>query len=304
MRPSLFRSAALASFAALALAACGDDSSGPNDQITPDDAQNIGETSAALADEAVTGLNATFLNVSNGYPGALGSVGRLVPPGIRLGTPNFSMGRTIPDGCPDISSLTDSDGDGIPDDAVLTFTAADCTTTYEDGAREVVTGVIRLQDPGTTPGYDLTYDTWRVRYYEPEETSPALSIVVDGHWLLQGTTTSRTLSQQTDISVSANGQSVTLTSDVEAGFTATEPGSLAWNQPLPDGSMQFAGEWTIESPQGDFALDVETLAPLHYDPACFGITGGELLAVGSNGGSVDVTWAGCGVYTAAFVEGN
>jgi hypothetical protein len=304
MRSSLFRSAALATFAALALAACGDDSNAPTDEITADDAQNIGETSAALADEAITGLNAAFLDVTGGYPGVLVTAGRLVPPSIRLSAPMLSLGRSIPDGCPDISSLTDSDGDGIPDDAVLTFTAADCTTTYEDGAREVVTGVIRIQDPGTTAGYDLTYDDWRVRYYDPGETSPVLNILINGHWVLLGTTTSRTLSQQTDINVAANGQSVTLTSDFDAGFTATEPGTLAWNQPLPDGSIQFNGDWTIESPQGDFALGVETLAPLHFDPLCFGITGGELMAVGSNGGSVDVTWAGCGVYTAEFVEGN
>jgi hypothetical protein len=28
------------------------------------------------------------------------------------------------------------------------------------------------------------------------------------------------------------------------------------------------------------------------------------MAVGSNGGSVDVTWTSCGIYTASFVEGN
>jgi len=303
MRSSLFRAAALATFAALALAACGDDSNAPNDPITADDAQNIGETSAALADLAVAGLQSASLDVSNGPPGSLFSAARIIPPGIRLGSPMLALGRSIPEGCPDITGLSDSDGDGIPDNAVFTFTAAECTTIYEDGAREVVTGIIRLSDPGTTPGYDLVYDDWRVRYYDPGETSPALNVLVNGDWLLLGTTTSRTLSQQTDINLAANGQSVTLTSDFDAGFTATEPGTLAWNQPLPDGSIQFNGDWTIESPQGDFALGVETLAPLHFDPLCFGITGGELMAVGSNGGSVDVTWAGCGVYTASFVEG-
>lgn len=303
MRPSLFRSAALAAFAVLALAACGDDSTSPNDPITVDDAQNIGETSAALADLAVTGLESASLDVSGGFPGTLFAIARVTPPDVRLGAPMLSMGRTIPVGCPDISALTDSDGDGIPDDAVLTFTAADCTTTYEDGAREVVTGIIRLQDPGTTPGYDLTYDGWRVRYYDTGETSPSAEVLINGHWVLLGTTTSRTLAQQTDIRLVFDGQTLNLTSDLDAGFTATEPGTLAWNQPLPDGSIQFDGRWTVESPQGDFALDVETLAPLHFGPACPGITGGELLAVGSDGGSVDVSWTSCGVYTASFVEG-
>ncbi|HET9294259.1 MAG TPA: hypothetical protein VFO06_08205 [Gemmatimonadales bacterium] len=304
MRPPLYRFAALAAFAALALAACGDDSNSPNDPITADDAQNIGETSAALADLAVAGLQSASLDVSNGPPGSLFAAARITPPGIRLGASMLALGRSVPDGCPDITGLTDSDGDGIPDHAVFTFTAADCTTIYLDGAKEVVTGVIRLSDPGATPGYDLVYDDWRVRYYDPGETSPALNVLVNGHWLLQGTTTSRTLSQQTDINLAANGQSATLTSDFDAGFTATVPGTLAWNQPLPDGSIQFNGDWTIDSPSGDFALGVETLAPLHFDPACLGITGGELMAVGSNGGSVDVTWSGCGVYTAEFVEGN
>jgi hypothetical protein len=211
----------------------------------------------------------------------------------------FSPPGVIPD-CPAASDQTDTDGDGVPDNATWTFSAANCTETDIEGNSNVVIGTVVISDPGLTAGYDLHLNDLTGSYYQNGETAPLLQLAMDGDWALRGTSESLLLDQAYDFALTVQDERVTLANDLAVAFDATG-GPIAWGASLPDGTLTIAGDWLVASSRERYHLTLATLEPLVYDDACGGFVGGVLQATG-DGGEVQTTWTACGVHTSTFIE--
>jgi hypothetical protein len=288
--PRLLAGALLAAVAALA--ACSDSSGPSNDPVTAQNAQSIGAAAASTADLALAAIQPAVPNFAGGFPLFFAN-GRSIAGGL-----TFSPPSAIPD-CPAASDQTDTDGDGVPDNATWTFSTANCTETDIEGNSRVVTGTVVISDPGLTAGYDLHLNDLTGAYYQNGETLPLLRLTMDGDWALRGTSESLLLDQAYDFALTVQDETVRLVNDLGVTFAATG-GAIAWGAPLPDGTLTIAGDWDVASSRQNFALSLATIDPLVYDDACGGIVGGEMEASGT-GGTVHVTWTGCGLHTSTFV---
>lgn len=292
------RSTRLLSLVALAasagLGACSDDTGPQNSPITARETQAIGAAAAQTADLAVTALTPSIPDFGGGVL-TLFANGRSAPAGLQLSPPD-----SLPN-CPAASDLTDTDGDGVPDDAVWTFNAADCTQVDEDGNRGVVTGSVGLTDPGLTAGYDLDITGLTAQYYTAGAVTPLAQLNLDGTWALRGTSDALSLQQDYAWGLMLDGHTASLTNQLAVAFAVAEGGAIAWGVPLPDGTIEITGDWRVTTEEGSHHLTLTTTAPLVYDAACGGIVGGTLVAVG-DGGEVTVTWTACRVHTAGFSE--
>lgn len=280
----------------LGLAACDSSPTAPaTNPLSAQNAQTIGAAAASTADLALLAVNPMVPTFGDGFP-LLFAAGRPLAPGLALSPPAGAP----PEGCPAASSLTDTDGDGVPDNATWTYTSELCSEVDEDGNRSVVTGSIGLSDPGLTAGYDLVFDDLTAAYFEAGATTPIAHLRLNGQWGLRGTSEALTLDQEYTFALTLDGQTAALANTLEVAFDATAD-NIAWGVPLPDGALSIDGTWLVSAGERAYNLTLHTLTPLDYDDACGGLVGGVLQAVG-NGGSVTITWTACGVYTAAFVE--
>lgn len=279
--------------ATAALGACSDDTGPQDTPITAQDAATIGAAAASTADLALVAIAPGVPDFSTGFLPFL-AVGRRVP-GLHLAPPD-----SLPN-CPAAADATDTDGDGVPDDATWTFNAADCTRTDLEGNSSVVTGAVGISDPGLTPGYDLSIQALSARFYQSGDPDPALQLDLDGTWGLRGTSDALSLDQNYQFALTVLGESATLTNDLQVEFAAAEGTAIAWGVPLPDGLLTINGNWEVAADGEAHHLALTTMEPLVYDDACGGITGGVLLAAGT-GGQVVITWTGCQVHTAEFFE--
>jgi hypothetical protein len=285
--------------ASFGLGACSD-SSGPTD--TPLSARNadaVGAAAVSTADLALAVLNPSLPAFGGGFP-LFFATGRSLAGGLA-----FSP-RPGPDGptsCPVVSDTTDTDHDGVPDNAVFSFTTANCTQTDIEGNRSVVTGTVAVADPGLTAGYDLHLDDLTAAYYQNGAVSPFAQLIMEGDWALRGTSDALSLDQQYAFSLSVQGEHATLTNDLAVSFTAASGTAIAWGVPLPDGTISINGAWQVATAEENHALTLTTLEPLVYDDACGGFVGGVLDAQGL-GGNVRVTWTACGLHQAAYLPAN
>ena len=278
--------------AAAGLGACSDSSGPSTDPLTARNAQSVGAAAASTADLALAAIQPAVPNFAGGFPLFFAN-GRSIAGGL-----TFSPPGVIPD-CPAASDQTDTDGDGVPDNATWTFSAANCTETDIEGNSRVVIGTVVVSDPGLTAGYDLHLNDLTGSYYQNGETAPLLQLVLDGDWALRGTSESLLLDQAYDFALTVQDERVTLANDLGVTFDATG-GPIAWGAPLPDGTLTIAGDWLVASSRERYQLVLATLQPLVYDDACGGFVGGVLQATG-NGGEVQTTWTACGVHTTTFI---
>ena len=282
---------------ALGLGACSDSSGPSNDPITAQNAQSIGSAAASTADLAIGALNPAVPDFGGGFP-LFFSNGRSIGGGISFAPPD-----SLPN-CPAASNLTDTDGDGVPDNATWTFTAADCTQTDIEGNRSVVTGSVVVSDPGLTAGYNLSLNHLTGAYYQNGAATPLLELAMDGTWALRGTSDALSLDQNYNFALTVQDEQVTLTNDLNVSFAAANGTAISWGVPLPDGTIAIDGDWRVASSRENFSLTLGTIDPLVYDDACGGIVGGTLEAQSRNndtGGVVHVVWTGCGVHTSTFI---
>jgi hypothetical protein len=284
--------AGLLAMAALGLAACSDSNSPTNDPLTAQSAAPVGAAMASTADLAVGALSPSVPAFGLGFP-LFFSRGRALGGGIQFTPPD-----SLPN-CPAASSLTDTDGDGVPDNATWSFTAADCTQTDIEGNRSVVTGSVVVTDPGLTAGYDLHINNLAAQYYQTGASSPMLQLVMDGDWATRGTSDALSLDQNYNFVLTVNGQRASLANDLTVNFTsAGDP--ISAGVPLPSGTIDISGAWRVSSSRENHALELTTITPLAYDATCGGIVAGVLDARGT-GGNVRVTWTGCGAHTDAYL---
>ena len=278
--------------ATVGLGACNNDPGPTTDPLTAQNAQTVGAAAASTADLALGALNPAVPDFGGGFPLFFAN-GRSIGGGISFAPPD-----SLPN-CPAASNLTDTDSDGVPDNATWTFSAADCTQTDIEGNRSVVTGSVMVSDPGLTAGYNLSLNQLTGAYYQSGAATPLLELAMNGTWALRGTSDALSLDQNYNFALTVQNEEVTLTNDLGVTFTAANGTAISWGVPLPDGTLAIQGEWQVDARQESHHLVLYTLQPLVYDDACGGFTSGALQATGE-GGAVTVTWTACGVHTSTF----
>jgi len=293
MRTHFSRVACLAA-CAFTLAACGDSNS--NSVPGGPSSEQVGAVGGTTRDEVEASLNAltlptTIEPLGAGASGGVGSVGQ--PP------------------CATPSSSTDSDGDGIPDDATYLFTAPPCRFTGFRGSTLDIVGQIRIQDPTPTDaGFAFLATLTSLRFtYTPSSGASVYSVTRNGTRALTGSVSglelvtnlqvARTFPEQSDAAVD---QQWTVT------FAPETP--LALNQPLPSGTLDVEGTLNWTRGTENFDLAVTTPTPVHFNATCTGsrrIDAGEVHVNGTFGdvtGYVRIQWSECGKDPEVrFIEG-
>ena len=268
---------------ALLASACSDSilsGDGPADELTTD----VGET---MRDEVEVGLNSLTLGSS------------LDPVGTAQ-APEAASLLSVP--CVSPSTATDSDGDGVPDDATYLFTAPPCEFTGWRGGTLDIVGSLRIQDPTPTNagfGYEATLTGLRSRF-----TSPDAKVIYDvtrnGTRTVSGSVSGLLLTADLQVVRTFAGHpDAAIDKQWSINFTPATP--LQINALLPSGTLDIAGtaDWTRGTEH--FALTITTPTPLQYDATCTStvqrIRAGQLNAAGTFGemdGIVRVTWRECG----------
>jgi hypothetical protein len=224
-------------------------------------------------------------------------------PQFSVVVPGVPLGGTLPVGCPPApSNTTDSDGDGILDDATITYTNPPCLLTGLRGGTAAVTGQVRIVDPSVNAtSFNLTFTdlTW-------DYTAPSggldYSVIRNGTLARSGTSSAVTVAslrttkrQRGDIIALA-----TLSLDLDWTFTASTPGSIQADQPLPDGSLTVAGSLGWVRSSEHWNLTVATPTPLVYDASCTEpqrFTSGVMTLTGTvagQAGTLALVWSNCG----------
>jgi hypothetical protein len=203
--------------------------------------------------------------------------------------------------CATPSSTTDSDGDGIPDDATYEFTSPPCHFTGFRGGTLDVVGQLRMQDPTPSAagfGYDATFTVLRYTIISGDGKT-IYSVTRNGHAALTGSTAGLFLSTDLQVARTFTGQPDAAV-DEKWTVTYAPETPLQINQPIPAGTLDVSGtlDWTRGAET--FSLTVTTPTPLHY-AACTDtaqrIDAGELRASGTfdgTAGYVRVRWSECG----------
>jgi hypothetical protein len=268
---------------ALAVAACSDavSVSTPHLELSND----IG---AFTRDEVEAAINALTLTTT------------VAPVGTTQAASQASL--VIP-GCVSPTSGADSDGDGVPDNALFIFTAPPCEFTGWRGGTVDLVGQLRVQDPTPTAagfGYEATISGLRSRF-----TSADGKVIYDvtrnGTRTLSGNTTGLLLTTDLHIDRTFVGD-LDAEVDKQWAINYTPATGLQINGPLPSGTLEITG--TVDWRRGDaesMELTLTTATPLHYNADCTDtvqrIDAGELRAAGTfegDDGFLVIRWNQCG----------
>jgi hypothetical protein len=266
---------------ALLIAGCGDSLSTGEATLPDDGTSDIGATAR---DEVEAALSALTLPSS-------------IDP---IGTTQAPTAFSVP--CVNPSTPADSDGDGVPDDAIYLFTAPPCRFTGWRGGTLDIVGQLRMQDPAPAQagfGYEATLTGLRTRF-----TTGANNVIYDvtrnGTRVLSGSISQLLLSADLQLIRTFAGKPDAAV-DQQWTLTYTPEVPLQINTPLPGGTLDFAGnmDWTRGTEH--FVLTVTTPTPLHYNNGCTDtvqrIDRGDMDLAGTFGdltGAVRVHWSECG----------
>lgn len=208
---------------------------------------------------------------------------------------------TPPAGCPVVQGTADADGDGIPDDATLTYAAPPCEVPFRRGALQV-TGELGILDPNfaNNQGFNLTYTDLAWAYVDSTGDRDYTATRNGTRVRLGSSDASSLTSNVTIVRQRPNRANTTLTLALVHGFTAATPGTLLVGQPAPSGSFMISGSVDWKRSTEDWQLTVQTPVPLVYDATCTTtprIASGQLTLNGTiNGkaGTLWLTWSACG----------
>ena len=247
----------------------------PAPAISAAEASDIGAAEADEVDQAVSALTT---------PAALGAV----PP-------------TAPLGCATVDDETDTDGDFAPDDATYTFALPACSFT---GFRGGTLGdhrhhhARRSHAAAADLAATATLTDFTFQYVNPDATR-TYTAVRNGTRTLTGNGQGASLSNTVTVVRSAPGRAdATIVHNLLLSFTPAAGQSLAFGQPLPDGTFTRTGTFTWSRAGVSRAFTVTTVAPLVWDASCTTdrkIASGETHATLENGSYVRTVWTGCGV---------
>lgn len=223
---------------------------------------------------------------------------------MTIGVPGLPLSFPTIANCPTVSSTTDGDADGVPDDATLTFNNPPCSTTGFFGGTLAVTGQVRVQDSSQANSgrYTVTLtnlswqftDTAGVSTYTAIRNGKRSRTGTDSAiTLLVTDTVTRTRPQITAIA--------TISKQLTWNFVAQTPGDIVANQPLPDGTVTVAGNWRWVRSSEDWNLTVATPIPLTYDASCTTtaqrFTSGRVTLTGTiagTAGTLQINYTQCG----------
>ena len=285
---------------AFGAAACSDN--GPD--IAPLTAAN----SVAVAASAVQAMNMSLDGLDSDAIDITGFAGGFGAPVMAAIHPNGGPAAfNAPDGCPSFSPdpPVDTDGDGVPDNALFTFDPQFCTFQGEGGTM-LITGSVRISDPASVAiGADVAFNEVTFAQFEDGNPEALFGLIFDGTRSLRGQPTSLTLDENFSVFVQAGGQQAGFSNEASLNFTPTGGATIDFDQDLPNGDVDWNGTFSAQSPEGFFVLMVETVQTLSYDAACLNPENGEgsivagvlrLAASSSDGaGVVQITFNGCGV---------
>lgn len=201
--------------------------------------------------------------------------------------------------CASLSSITDSDGDGAPDDAVFTFALPACHFEHFRGGTLDLTGTITLSDPTPTAA-DFAWHALLADFtFKATNTDlETFTAVRNGTRDLTGNAEGLTLANSiTTVRTASGHPSVQVTHNLQLNFTPA--GALTPGEPLPSGTITSTGTLTFVRGGDSRTFTVTTPTPLQYDATCSGprrarIESGEVRWTLPSGAYVSVVWTACG----------
>ncbi|MEO8140902.1 MAG: hypothetical protein ABI742_14710 [Gemmatimonadota bacterium] len=265
-------------FAGCALLACGSITAAGSGGRPTTSQQN--ELSSSVQDEVAASLAALTVSAP--------------------GTPAFFP---VIAGCPTQSSTTDADGDGIPNDATLTYSNPPCTATGFRGGSLGVTGALRIQDPsaGNSTSFDLTLTDLAWGFADSLGAAVYTSIRNGTRVRLGSTSAAKITNTLTTQRQRPTISTATLTIATVDSFIASTPGALLVGQPLPSGLFAVKGSLSWHRSTENWNLVVATTVALQYDATCLTtaqrIKAGQITLTGTVAnvpGVLAITWSACG----------
>jgi hypothetical protein len=204
-------------------------------------------------------------------------------------------------GCPTVDDGTDSDGDGVPDDATFTFAGGGCTEFVDSVGTFTRSGSVAIVDIGTEPGYQLAWEDYRVQL---DAIGGGVSVVaLNGTWDVTADATSATLQEFLEMTTEEQAGAETTTGTFTFDWTAhfeSDGEPLDLSLPLPSGSLVVQGPMTWTLDELSFSFDASTSEDIAFDAGCTAgleFLAGAIRALQQDGWGtvVDVRYQGCGL---------
>lgn len=305
----------------VALSACGDDSSGPTGlaPVTLMPAQYLetfGNTGVGIVDLGVNAMGFGGSNISLARGEAMSRVNATL--GMTLS--HFAGGKIAasilasPSCNPTVvGGATDTDGDGIPDDASVTYTQANCTVfDTATGDAQYIRGVYRIQDTGDALyGFKVTITGLHARNYTAatgDFSELNYNATETGDTKAGGATYHLVL----DAAITQGDATGSTSQLVKYDFTQklAPSGSIVYLDPLPNGAYTVSG--SIDATLVDFGvptrvvMSLVTPDPMSYTSGCGGVNSGEyeMRLNGSTTEGILVHFEGCSGYYEPLGAGN
>jgi hypothetical protein len=280
----------LALGALLVLAACSSDSTAPG---SPELSAAASADAGAASQDEMEQATESF-TVQGALDPAATSFAAAPVPGA---SPAFAA--PFLQNCASLSSITDTDNDGAPDNAIFTFALPACHFENFRGGTLDLTGTVTVSDPTPTAADFAWHAVLADFTFKATNTQlESFTAVRNGTRDLTGNASGLTLANNiTTVRTASGHPSVQVTHNLQLNFTPT--GSLAQGQPLPSGTITSTGTLTFVRGSESRTFTVTTPTPLQYDASCSGprrarIKAGEVRWTLPSGAYVSVVWSACG----------
>jgi hypothetical protein len=279
--------------AAMGLAACSGTTT-PSTPTAGPTASQMTEIGLASSDEVDASLSALTIT-DELSPIGFGPAGAMMSGSVALGPNMLPACATITPNPP-----VDSDGDGIPDDATITF---NCSHTMHNGGTFSHTGDFRIQDTNPDNAFDMNQTLTNLEW---SYTDPAgiltFSATRNGTRSRTGTANGASMSEDlTIVRTRPSRPDATIHKTGTVTFTPVDGATLAMHAPLPSGTFTVDGSQSWDRGDEHFSFTVTTVTPLFYDATCTlthqRLTAGQLRLDGTIHGQVGyllLTWTACG----------
>jgi hypothetical protein len=307
----------------LALGACGggDGGGGGSTTLDPNEAATVGGAAASQISAMTSGLvnfSSSTGSLGGGFFAPASASGKIVDR-VMQGLPSlatrqaFAKVRMDPNCTPAVDDETDSDSDGVPDDATYTFNCS--YTDPNDGSSFTVTGTIGLldsQDIATGFGFGISFNSFRFQFTFPGQNGNTVTdVTINGLYNADIVASGAGAAQDLTFVFRLNGQRVYFSSwDWAIDFTPTGTIDFA-AEDMPAGQFDISGAFVFQGDagqdSGDWAFSLNTTSPLVYDGSCAleppfssGTIEGAIVANTSVGFTINYTGCGQAETIAAF----
>jgi hypothetical protein len=286
--------------AVLLLSACSSDSTSPG---SPELTAAASADAGAASEDEIEQATESFTVEGALDPAAASFTAAPVSAGSAAFSSSFLQN------CASLSSSTDTDGDGAPDNATFTFALPACHFDHFRGGTLDLTGTVTLSDPTPTAADFAWHAVLADFTFKATNTDlETFTAVRNGTRDLTGNASGLTLANNiTTVRTAGGHPSVQVTHNLQLNFTPA--GTLTRGEPLPSGTITSTGTLTFVRGGDSRTFTVSTPTPLQYDATCAGprrarIKAGEVRWTLPSGAYVSVVWSACGTRpTRTFVAG-